>query len=193
MFACAALSRAETITGVVYSKEAGNGAHPSGSIELAVNEAIRPMIWPVLEDRSKPGCADVGAIWTVKTTGSPSLPEIIRVTCRGVDKEARDAWLLVHTFMEGIPGSVNRSPSLSPRYRASSEFYLFTQQSQDFLFSTSANPVRIISLRSSRARLEALGTDLYGTAGRLISLTFELVRDKRTADWQIDRIDVRAK
>jgi hypothetical protein len=118
----AALSHAETVTGVVYAKEAGNGAHPSGSINLAVGRTIRPMIWtPFLEDRRSPGCEDIGAIWTVETDGDPSLPDIEQVTCKGVDKDAHDAWLLVSGRSSEFPCYIANSLGSLPLFTRVSE------------------------------------------------------------------------
>jgi len=193
---CAALSHAETMTGVVYSKEAGNGAQPSGSIDLAVGRTIHPMIWtPDLEDRRMPGCEDIGAIWTVETDGSPSLPDVTRVTCKGVDRDAHDAWLLVRAFLEGLPNSVATSPTLSSRYRSSPEFQRFAEQSKDFEQSILRNLIQIVSLdRSGRARLDSFrGIDIRGSPRKSPFVTFELVRNKCTAKWEIDGIEVKVR
>lgn len=188
----AALSHAETVTGVVYAKEAGNGAHPSGSINLAVGRTIRPMIWtPFLEDRRSPGCEDIGAIWTVETDGDPSLPDIEQVTCKGVDKDAHDAWLLVSAFVEGLPNSLATSPTLSARYRSSPEFQ--KHRAQSFDWSMIARSIHIVSLdHSGRARVDSYGSfDVRGSPSKPTLFSFELVRNKRTAQWEIDGISAR--
>ena len=193
---CAALSHAGTMTGVVYSKEAGNGAHPSGSIALAVGRTMRHMIWtPDLEDPRLPGCDDIGAIWTVETTGSPPLPDVIQVTCRGVDKDAHDAWLLVRGFLEGLPNSDATSPVLSFRYRSSPAFQRFAEQSKDFERSILRSLIQIVCLdHSGRARLGSFGgIDIRGSPRKSVFFTFELVRDKRTAKWEIDGIDTKVR
>jgi hypothetical protein len=193
----ATLSHSETMTGVVYSKEAGEGAHPSGSIDLAVGSTIHPMIWaPDLEDRRMPpGCEDIGAIWTVETDGSPSLPDVTRVTCKGVDKDAHDAWLLVRTFLEGLPNSGATSPTLSARYRSSPDYQRFAEQSKDFERSILGILIQIVSLdRAGRARLQSrVGIDIRGSPHKSVFFTFELVRNKRTAKWEIDGIEVEVR
>lgn len=187
---CAALSHAETMTGVVYSKEAGNGAHPSGSIALAIGGSIHEMIWaPDLEDPRMPGCEDIGAIWTVETSGSPSFPDVTRVTCKGVDKDAHDAWLLVRAFLESLPNSV-AIPVLSFRYRTAPDFQRFVEQSKDFERSVLRSLIQIVSLdHSGRARLESFrGIDIRGNPRKSVFFTFELVRNQRTTKWEIDGI-----
>ncbi len=193
---CVALSQAETMTGVVYSKEAGNGAQPSGSIDLAVGGTIHPMVWsPQLKGRRGPGREDIGAIWTVETHGPPSLPDVTRVTCKGVDKDAHDAWLLVRAFLEGLPNSVATSPALSSRYRSSLEFQRFAEQSKDFEQSILGSLIQIVSLdRSGRARLYSpRGTDISGRPRKSVFFTFELIRNTRTVKWEIDAIEVRVR
>ena len=105
------------------------------------------MIWtPDLEDLCMPGCKDIGAIWTVEAVGSPSFPDVTKVTCKGVDKDAHDAWLLVRVFLEGLPNSVARSPIFSVRYRSSPEFQRFVEQSKDFEWSILRSLFRLLAL-----------------------------------------------
>jgi hypothetical protein len=142
-----------------------------------------------------PGCEDIGAIWTVETDGSPSLPDVTQVTCKGVDKDAHDAWLLVRAFLEGLPNSVATSPTLSSRYRASPDFQRFAEQSKDFERSILSSLIQIVSLnRSGRARLDSFhGIDIRGRPRKSVFFTFELVVNKRTAEWEIDGINVEVK
>ena len=187
---CATLSRAATWTGVVYSIETGNGANPSGSIDLAVGQTIHPMIWPPqIIDRRMPGCTEIGAIWTVETDGGPALPMISRVTCRGVNKPIRGAWMLVRAFAEGYP-AISALSTLSSRYRSSLDFQRFSEHSFDW--SMISHFIRMVRLDpSGRARLDLYGSlDVEGRPGKPAVFSFELVRNKRTARWEIDGISV---
>src|SRR5690349_2290974 len=60
----------ETLTGVVYSNEIGNGSHPAGRFELAVGKKIQTVDYgEQLETHFQSGtCNDIGAEWSVEVT-----------------------------------------------------------------------------------------------------------------------------
>ena len=154
------------------------------------------MIWsPQLEGGRGPGCEDIGAIWTVDTHGPPSLPDVTRITCKGVDKDAHDVWLLVRAFLEGLPNSAATSPTLSSRFRSSPGFQRFAEQSKDFEQSILGSLIQIVSLeRSGRARLDSSrGIDIKGNPRESVFFTFELVRNERTVKWEIDGIEINVR
>jgi hypothetical protein len=122
------LLHAESVRGVLYGYELGNGAAPSGTFQLGVGSAIRSFEYPgALWKRSEP-CREIGAVWLVDLDhgGAP-----LQVHCLGrVNKQVRDAFTVVRDYMESWPSSIDATDALSEQYRASREFRQIAEQVQ---------------------------------------------------------------
>jgi hypothetical protein len=194
----AAVSYGESITGVVYSNEIGNGIHPAGRIELAVGSKVYSLEYgePIEKRFSRKSCYDIGAVWSAMVERSDDSLHANRLSCTGrVDEGAHGPWLLVRDYLEGLPNSVSPSAVFSARYRSSPEFQRFVALIRDvdlnFYYdqSDTAKCLKIVSVAPrTQTRVEAnCAVELQG---KTVALLFDVVRNKGTGRWEIDGIKV---
>jgi hypothetical protein len=183
---------AETLTGVLYFKEIGNGTHPAGTIQLAVGNNVRSLSIapPAKRDYKEKTCDDLGARWTVVIL---DVPYISRIICSGVDERVHNSWLAVRNYLEGLPSAVANPDLLSVRYRSSEEFRHFLEQvnRQEFIFYSgpgeAGDCLKVIPVpRSTRSRL--LTHCAIELQGKRVGLYFDLIRNRTTGKWMIDGI-----
>ena len=191
--------QAETLTGVVYFKEFGNGRNPSGTIELAVGGEVQTFLYsPLLEtDFPQKDCHDVGAVLKVNADGPNGRRDAVStVTCMGLDENAHRPWLLVRDYLDGLPTAVASSEAILPAYRTSKGFQDFAAsiQNRDLMLyyarADLGSCVRIATVKApGHAYLAAdCRIELHGEP---TTLYFDVVRDVATKKWKIAAIEMR--
>lgn len=193
------LSCAETLSGVVYSNEIGNGIHPAGRFELAVGGEIHTVEYGEPLERHFQGeaCNDIGAEWSVVVEHIDNSVYASRVTCTGhTHDDVHKPWLLVRNYMEGLPNSVSAVKGLSHRYRSSREFRSFRQEVNSHELSFYYGPgdpakcLKVISVEPA-TRADFVANCALELRGNAVALHFDVVRSKDSGDWEIDGIKIR--
>ena len=194
----AVVSHAETLTGVVYSKELGNGIHPAGRFELMVRKRIHTVEYgePLGREFPIPACNDIGAEWSVVVTRDNNFVYADGVTCTGrTDPDIHKPWLLVRSYLKGLVSSVTDTSALSHRYRSSPEFRSLARQLRPpdlkfyFSFRRMDLCLKIVSVEpATRVRLATHCT--MTLQGKFVVLLFDVVRSKENGKWEIDGIKV---
>ena len=186
----------ETLTGVVYSNEIGNGSHPAGRFELAVGKKIQTVDYgEQLETHFQSGtCNDIGAEWSVEVTRLDNSLSAGSVACAGrADEDVHEPWLLLKNYLEGMPELVSQTSRLSPRYRSSPDFRHFVQDvsSHDLNFNFGPGDhgkcLKAVSVEPAvRTRMATRCAVQF--QGKSVVLLFDVARSKSTGKWEIDRI-----
>jgi hypothetical protein len=142
-------------------------------------------------------CRDIGAIWSVKVQVFRDSRYLSRVVCSGsVDESVHGPWLAVRNYLDGLPGSVSRSEALSSRWRSSPEFGRFAslvRSAELSFYSPSADegscirPTTVEPLKRTRL-IAHCSIELHG---KLVDLVFDVVRNTRTAKWEIDATQIK--
>jgi hypothetical protein len=193
------LCHAEELRGVLYSDLHGQGVHPAGTVELAIGKAIYSFEYgePLERHFSSKVCRDIGAIWSVKVQVFRDSRYLSRVVCSGsVDESVHGPWLAVRKDLDGLPSSVSRSEALSSRWRSSPEFGRFAslvRSAELSFYSPSADegscirPTTVEPLKRTRL-IAHCSIELHG---KLVDLVFDVVRNTRTAKWEIDATQIK--
>ena len=202
ILSCGALytrpANTETLTGVVYFKELGNGAHPVGTFEIAAGKSVRTIEFAEdLENRfSDETCHDIGAVWSVEISYLADSPYAKRVICTGrVDDDVHAPYLLVRDYLERLASTGVLTSGLSSRYRSSKEFQSFARllnpPDLKFLFGWNHIDmcVKAVSTENSTRTRLATHCGIQLRDGLLV-LVFDVVRSEASGEWEIDRIDI---
>jgi hypothetical protein len=190
---------ADSLTGVVLLDSSGEGPNRVGTIRLATTKETYDLeyIEPLKRQFANETCWDIGAFWSVEVQVVDSSREITSVTCTGkLDEVAHGSWLAVRSYLQSIARGSSPSPSLfSSRWRASREFeeYGFKAKGLDAsdlrFHGRPGRCVAVIQLQTGRAQLRADECFLK-VSGKYVSLTFDVIRNSRTAQWEIDNIKI---
>jgi hypothetical protein len=194
-----ALSYAETLTGVLYSNELGNGAHPVGTIELAVGKTIHTVEYgePLQREFKSQTCNDIGAVWSVDVVPIDDSSYAKGVTCIGrVDENVHQPYLLVRHYLEALARPGMYTNGLSQRLQFSSEFKRFVDEvgtyNLRFYFSL-AHVDQCLKMTTVASSVRAQFVTHCGIElnGNYLVLCFDVVRSKPTGKWEIDGIDMK--
>lgn len=103
------------LEGVVYSDHSGPSGHGTGMLELATQIGLVPVHYqkPFRNDFAKIGqCWEVGAIWTVWTSGGPrGGDELVKAHCMGrLDEPIHSAWLATRAYIEAAARQAGYPP-----------------------------------------------------------------------------------
>jgi hypothetical protein len=195
---CAVLAYAETLAGVVYFNELGNGTRPVGNFELSVGKTIYSVEYgPGLERHFEDEiCNDIGAVWSVEVRYFDGSPYARSVTCAGRTADDIHApYILVRRYLEGLASAGVPTAGLSSRYRSSPEFKSFARRlaSPNLAFSPGwerpATCLRVVSVGALTPTRLATHCGIR-LQGRFVELRFDVARNKASTEWEIDGIEI---
>jgi len=192
------LLSAETLTGVLYFNELGNGIHPAGNFSLAVGKTIRTVQYgePLERHFKREICNDIGAIWSVDITRDGSDDWADRVRCDGqTDNDVHTPYLLVWRYLEGLAKTGIHSIGLSERYRSSPQFLSFARDMGSdhltFPFGTRHMDQCLgVESVSPQTRTRFATHCTIELKERFVTLLFDVVRNKKNGNWEIDGIEM---
>jgi len=185
-------TQAESLRGVVYFNEIGNGANPGGTVKLLVGGKLQTLSYggPLERNFRSKSCDDIGAIWSVEVYNR----YIGRATCDGqVDRSVHDSWLVVVKYLEALPLAVSNADLLSNRYRSSLDFRGFLQEVdkeelQFFYGLSEANHCVSAVHATTSNRVHLIARCPVELRGKSIHLLFDVIRESDAEKWMIDGI-----
>ena len=189
--------QAETLKGVVYANSSGASARGSGVIRFAVGDnRIDDLYYfkPLPKKFRSPECSDIGAIWSIEVKDAETL---LSAECDGkVDEWAHGPWLLIKEFLDRLRQSSPASFDLfSSRWRVSTDSQQYREQLKDLDLSsyltlgTGAQCLEVVKVDRTEGTQIQTGADCHlRLKGKLVDLSFDVVRNKATSRFEIDSI-----
>jgi hypothetical protein len=192
--------QAESFKGTVYANSSGASARGSGMIRLAVgSNRIDELYYskPLPKKFSSPKCSDIGAIWSVEVKDAT---DVVSAQCDGkLDEEAHGPWLLIKEFLDRLRQSSPASFDLfTSRWRNSADSQGYREKlkaldlSSYLTLGTGALCLEVVSVSRGEGTEMQTGADCHlRLQGKLVELSFNVVRNKSANRWEIDSINIR--
>jgi hypothetical protein len=190
-------SAGETLRGVVYANSSGASAAGSGMIRLAVGGRVDDLYYskPLPEKFSSSVCTDIGVIWTIEVHDAT---DILRAECEGkVDEWAHGPWALIRELLDRLR---QKSPSafelFSSRWRGSPDYMQYRDTLKNMslatytMFGRPGGCLEVVQTDHAKMTQIKTGNCDIQISGKLSDLSFDVVRNRKTRRFEIDRIQI---
>jgi hypothetical protein len=194
----ATCSFAETLTGVLYFNDLGNGRYAAGTIELMVAEKLYTIGYggAITEHFRDDTCHDIGAIWSVSVAHVDHSLEAKRFACNGrFDEDLHQPYLLTVRFLDALGNAKLQTGALSSRYQQTEEYRDFSRlvNSHYLMLPTWLAPasrcIKAVHVEPE-VRTQLATFCEVDLGNRPTVLLFDVRKDKNTSRWEIDGIEM---